>query len=255
MAKVRQNPWIPSGGVLIVAIIAAVVAAVLLNVYISLIEAPYRDKVEFFILKNDVPKGKTIERADLDKVAIPKPLTEGVLFERYAKAVYDSAVFGKPARYDLLKGNLLHNRDVLEGAEYAMVKDLQEGYEMVTVEIEPEPSLQPGMFVTLRGYFDLNPDKKIEDIQPFDVLYDVQVRAIGGYAEAVDDRKRSMDNIQVFLPREHGKRLMELEKMMFSTRFKVAIQATPKGPRNEPTLAPEAVDLLQKRTAAGPVLP
>ena len=35
----KANPWIPSGGVLVVAVIAAVVAAVLLNVYISLVKA------------------------------------------------------------------------------------------------------------------------------------------------------------------------------------------------------------------------
>jgi len=254
MARSKQNPWVPSGGVLIVAVIAAVVAAILLNVYISLIEAPYKEKVLFLVMRNDVPKGKKIEKADLETVAIPRPLTEGKLFETVAKAGSSESVIGQPARYNLLKGNLLSYRDVLPGTETVLYRELPEGYEMMTIEIEPEASLQPGMFVNLRGQFDLNPDKKIEDIRPLDILYDVQVKAIGGYAEAPDDRKRAMDNIQVYLPSEHIKRLLELKQMMFSKRFLVAVRSTPKG-RSEPTLAPEALELLQTRAAAGPVLP
>jgi len=85
MAKAKENPWIPSGGVLIVAVVAAIVAAVLLNVYIGLIEAPYEVTVPFLVLKKDVPKGEALEEGHLAVVEIPEPLLRNNAFGRFVR--------------------------------------------------------------------------------------------------------------------------------------------------------------------------
>jgi len=257
MAKAKDNPWIPSGGVLIVAVVAAIVAAFLLNVYIGLIESPYAVTVPFLVLKADVAKGEVLEEGHLGVVDVPEPLVEDGAFDRFVRLQYKDTVVGTKqrlrAQWDLHKGNWLAYRDVGKEVGLPVLKDLPEGYEMMTVDIEPEPSVVPGVFVTMRGRFDMNPDNRTEEIEILDVLYDVQVKAVGGSAQA-SDRRRSADNIQIFLPKDQVKRLLQIKERMASERFLVAVRQTPEGVRSEPTIAPEVIDLMQK-SEPGPVVP
>jgi len=110
------------------------------------------------------------------------------------------------------------------GAEVPVLKDLPEGYEMMTIDIEPEPSVQPGVFVNVRGRFDMNPDDRREQIEVRDVLYDVQVKGVGGSSEPAGQRRRSTDNIQIFLPKDHVKRLLQIKERMASDRFLVTVR-------------------------------
>jgi len=246
MAKAKENPWIPSGGVLIVAVLAAVVAAILLNIYIGLIEAPYEKTVPFLALKQDVAKGEPVEMADLEVVEIAKPLVQKGYFERFARLEDRNLVTGEDARaqWDLRRGNLLAPRDVGEEVGLPVLKDLPEGYEQITIDIEPEPSVVTGVFVTVRGRFDMNPEDRQEQIEVLDVLYDVHVKAVEGSKEP-DARRRSPDNIQIWLPKDYAKQLLQIKERMASDRFLVAVRQTPKG-EPEPAFAPEALDLLRK---------
>jgi len=248
MAKARENPWIPSGGVLIVAVLAAILAAVLLNVYIGLIEAPYEKTVTFLALKTDVAKGEALERGHLKPVEVPQALDQGDAFERFARAGDIETVTGRDARAqeDLHKGNWLTFADVGKESGVPVLEDLPEGYEMMTIEIEPEPSVVTGVFVNIRGRFDMNPEERKEQIEVLDVLYDVQVKAVEGLAKAREDRRRAADNIQICLPEDHVKRLYQIKERMASDRFLVAVRRTPEDVNPEPTFAPEALDLIRK---------
>jgi len=248
----KENPWLPSGGVLVVAIVAAVVAAILLNIYISYIEAPYKVTVPYLALKQDVAKGEVLEEGHLTVVEIPEPLLAGGAFKRFVPLSDKSVVLRKRARWDLYKGNLLAYRDVLKEFGEPVLKEIPEGYEMLTIEIEPEPSIQPGVFVTIRGRFDMDPDPKRTDVRTLDILYDVQVKAVGGSSEATETRRRSIDNIQICLPGDHVKKLLNLKEKMEGDRFVVAVRRSPEGIRGEPTFAPEALELLRKESAAPP---
>ena len=255
MAKAKQNPWIPSGGVLIVAVLAAIVAAVLLNLYIGHIEAPYAVTVPFLVLKKDMAKGEALEEGHLAVVEVPEPLLENKAFERFVRLSDKGVVLREKAMWDLHKGTWLSYRDVGAGAEVPVLKELPEGYEMMTIDIEPEPSVQPGVFVNVRGRFDMNPDDRTEQIEILDVLYDVQVKGVGGSAEAAGQRRRSADNIQVFLPKDHVKRLLQVKERLASDRFLVTVRRSPEGVRSEPTFAPEAIDLMRKAEPGPPIVP
>lgn len=254
MAKAKENAWLPSGGVLILAVVSAVLAAFLLNVYIGLVEAPYEVTVPFIVLKQNVAKGEAIEEGHLDKVEVPEPLLEKGNFDRFVPLRDKTVVLKKKAQWDLHKGNWLTYRDVGRGGEEPVLRELPSGYQMLTIDIEPEPALQPGAFVTVRGRFDMQPDNRTEEIEVLDVLYDVQVKTVGGSAKAVDDRRRSADNIQIFLQKDNVKRLLQIKERMASDRFLVTIQRSPEGVRGEPTIAPEAIDLMQPAETA-PIVP
>jgi hypothetical protein len=254
MAKAKENAWIPSGGVLIVAVVSAVVAAVCLNIYIGMIEAPYEDTVPFLALKQNVAKGEAIEEGHLTVVEVPAPLLEGNAFDRFVRLGDKGVVLREKAQWDLPKGNWLAYRDVGKGSEVPVLRELPPGYQMMTIDIEPEPSIQPGAFVSIRGRFDMQPDNRTEEIEVLDVLYDVQVKAVGGSAKAVDDRRRSADNIQIFLPKDHVKRLLQIKERMASDRFLVTVQRSPEGVKSEPTFAPEVIDLMQPAETA-PIIP
>jgi len=256
MAKAKENPWIPSGGVLVVAVAAAVVAAVLLNVYIGMVTAPYEDTQSFLALKRDVPKGKPLEDADLTVVEIPEPLVAEGYFDKFARVTSKDLVTGTDARaqLNLPKGTLLRMLDVGETAGSAFLQGVPEGYEVMTIDIEPEPTLEPGVFVTVRGRFDMQPENRTEEIEILDVLYDVKVKAIEGSAKAIQDRRRSGGNIQIILQESNVKRLLQIKERMASDRFLVTVRKLGENVRSEPTFAPEILDLMRKEEPA-PVVP
>jgi hypothetical protein len=254
MAKAKENAWIPSGGVLVVAVVSAVLAAILLNIYIGLIEAPYENKVTFLALDENVAKGEALETGHLTEVAVPEPLARGDAFEQFVPVEEMDVVLRKKAQWDLRKGNWLTFRDVGQGVEQPVLEDLPKGYEMLTIDIEPEPSVQPGVFVNIRGRFDMNPDNRTEEIEVLDVLYDVKIKTVGGSAEAAGSRRRAADNVQIFLPREHVKRLLQIKERMAGDRFLVTVLRAGADLRSEPAFAPEVLDLM-RGAEPEPILP
>ena len=238
---------------MIVAVVAAVLAAILLNVYIGLIEAPYKETEPFLALKKHVAEGEVLEEEHLKVVEVPRPLLENDAFKRFVRLEHKDNVLRQRLRWNVPEGNWLAYRDVGKGSEVPVLDDLPEGYEMMTIDIEPEPSVVTGVFVNIRARFDMNPEDRKEQIEVLDVLYDVQVKAVEGLQEP-DDRRRSADNIQICLPKDYAKQLLQIKERMVSERFLVTVRRSPEGVRSEPTLAPEAIDLMRKAEPE-PVVP
>lgn len=252
MAKRQQNPWFPSGGVLVVAVIAAVLAAILLNAYISFLKSSYEAGSRAFLqMKRDVPKGKAIETGDVQAVRIPKPLLESGAF---AKAIdvkdTDSLVLKRKARRDLYQGEFLFYTDFLPDTSVKAIADLPRGYEMITIPIKPEPLLQPGAFVTIRGGFDVSPDPKKEDVEIMDVMYNVQVKAVGGSSAAIDEKRRIDDNVQIMLRSTQVKELLQIKEALVTKNFMVSLSPS-EGATSEPKFATQILDLMAKSKAGG----
>jgi len=258
MARAKENPWIPSGGVLVVAVVAAVIAAILLNVYIGTLKSPYEDTVTYLVVKQSIARGDTIERDHLGTLEIATAAIKSDQYDAMSRFVpvadIESALREK-ARWDLRKGNLLAYRDFLKESGVPVMPDIPEDYQMMTIEIEPEPSVQPGVFVTISGYFDLDPDPKRENILPVDILEDVKVL---GPPDLAEKGHRSADHIQIALPPDLRQKLQALKQKMEeagSKRFMVAVRQKAEGIKSEPTLAPDARDLLRKEAAGLPIPP
>lgn len=258
MARRQQNPWIPSGGVLVVAVIAAVVAAILVNVYIGYKESQYEQgAVAFVQMKRDVAKGKPIEGGDIRARRIPKPLLdEGAFVKAVRWADMDSLVLKQKARRNLYEGEFLFYTDFLPGGGVPTLEELPRGYEMMTIDIRPEPLLQPGAFVTIRGAFDTNPDQKKEDIEIMDVLYNIQVKAVAGSSEPVEEKRRAADNVQIMLRQTQVRQLLQIKEALYTKHFVVSLSPSPMGAAGEPKFADMILDHLARlKTGAPPVLP
>jgi len=255
MARRKDNPWLPSGGVLVVAVIAAVLAGILLNVYVGYIKDGYaEDSVMFLQMKRNISKGKPIESDAIAAFRVPKPMLE--YFSKVVKFKdADSLVIGRKARRDMLKGEFLQYMDFLSGSGTGL-NPIRAGYERTTIFIRPEPLLQPGAFITIRGYFDTNPDPKKEDIEIIDVLDNVQVKAIGGSAEPVESRRRSADNIQIEIRTTQVTQLLQISKQLADKHFLVSLSPTPTGVAGEPKFSDKILDYLARlRTAVPPATP
>jgi len=245
MARRKDNPWLPSGGVLVVAVIAAVLAGILLNVYVGYIKDGYAaGSVTFLQMKRDIAKGKPIESGDVAPFRVPKPMLE--YFSKVVKAKdADGLIIGKKARRTMFQGEFLQYMDFLPGSGKGLEK-IRAGYERMTIFIQPEPLLQPGAFITIRGYFDTNPDPKKEDIEILDVLNNVQVKAIGGSAETVESKRRSADNIQIEIRTTQVTQLLQISKELADKHFLVSLSPTPTGVAGEPKFSDKILDHLAK---------
>ena len=255
MARRKQNPWLPSGGVLVVAVLAAVLAGILLNVYVMYLKSSYEAGSEMFLqLKRDVAKGKPIEPSDIMAFRVPQPLLPS--FSQVVKARYkDSSVLGNKPRRSMFKGEFLLNTDFLPGSAKKLDK-IRPGYERMTIEIRPEPLLQPGAFITIRGAFDTNPDQRKEDREIMDVLYNIQVKAVGGSAEPTRDRRRADNNIQIELKTTQVKQVLQIKEALVDKHFIVSLSPSPTGRAGEPKFSDQILDHIAKlRRAVPPVSP
>jgi len=255
MARRKDNPWLPSGGVLVVAVIAAVLAGILLNVYVGYIKDGYAEgSVRFLQMRRNISKGRPIEADDIAGFPVPKPMLKH--FSKVVKAEdADGLVIGKKTRRDMFQGEFLQYMDFLSGSGTGLEK-IRPGYERMTIFIRPEPLLQPGAFITIRGYFDTNPDPKKEDIEIIDVMHNVQVKAIGGSAEPVETKRRSADNIQIEIRTTHVSQLLQISKELADKHFLVSLSPSPTGAAGEPKFSDKILDYLARlRTAVPPATP
>ncbi|HUU89743.1 MAG TPA: hypothetical protein VM238_00885 [Phycisphaerae bacterium] len=247
MARRKDNPWLPSGGVLVVAVIAAVLAGILLNVYVGYLKSSYEvGSVMFLQMKREVPQGRQIESGDITTFRVPKPMLES--FSKVVKAKdADSLVIGRKTRRTMFQSEFLQYMDFLPGSGKGLEAP-RAGYERMTIFIQPEPLLQPGAFITIRGYFDTNPDPKKEDIEILDVLNNVQVKAIGGSAETAETKRRSADNIQIEIRTTQVTQLLQISKELADKHFIVSLSASPTGggPAGEPKFSDKILDYLAR---------
>lgn len=260
MAKSKDTSWVPSGGVLVVALVCAVIAAILVNIYIGYAKSAYELGAKSVLqLTDNVPLGTPVPATHLKAVKIP-----GVLLDAFEGAIAasdkDTLVIGKKALRDLRKNQILFYADLIEN-EAAKPYVLKPGQQMITIPIDSSASLgqqlQPGGYVTIYGDFDLSPDVKKPDIQQEIVMKNVQVRSLGGSTEPVGSKGRSYDNVQIILRESQVRQMMQIKTLLRSRRFTLAMAGTPEGTgAGEPDISKKILDLIEKpRGGAAPAMP
>jgi len=243
MARRKDNPWLPSGGVLVVAVIAAVLAAILLNVYVGYLKTSYEaGSVMFLQIKRDVAKGETIESSHITGFRVPKPLLSSFSKVIVAKDA-DSLVVGQKVRRDMLAGEFIQYMDFQPGMAKVMAK-IRPGYGRMSIDIRPEPLLQPGAFITIMGAFDINPEDRKEDRRIMDVLYNIQVKAVGGSSEATEVKRRADNNITVELKQTQIRQLLQIKESLVDKHFIVSLSPSPTGSAGEPKFSDEILDYI-----------
>jgi Flp pilus assembly protein CpaB len=258
MAKSKDASWLPSGGVLVAALVCAVVAAILVNIYIGYAKSAYELGAKNVLqLTADVPLGTPVLAAQLKIVKIP-----GVLLDAFDNAIQasdkDTLVVNHKALRDLRKGQILFYADLIENEVAKGQSALKPGYQMITIPIDSASSLgqqlQPGGYVTIYGDFDFSADPKKPDIQQKEVMKNVQVRALGGSTEPVGPKGRQYDTVQIILRESQARQMMQIKTMLRSRHFTLAMAGTPEGVgAGEPDISKEILNLIEKpRGGAAP---
>jgi Flp pilus assembly protein CpaB len=248
--------WIPSGGVLAVAIACGLLAAILINVYAGMLESKYEYGAQWFYqLKADVEKGAPIQDTNLDRVSVPKPLLPAFKQAVTAEATGRQSIVGKKAPRKMMAREFLWWPDFVE-EDIARIRKIPPGKEVVTIPVDSTVSfgqqLQPGGYVTIRGEFDFSSDPKNPHLEVKNVLENVQVMALGGSAAPVTEKSRPYDNIQVVVRSTVAKDLQQLQRLLKTRHFDLSLTAEPETTAAEPEISKEVRALLEKpRPAAG----
>jgi Flp pilus assembly protein CpaB len=254
MAKSKEMQWIPSGGVLAAAIGAALLAAILVNVYISYVKSQYEQGARQFIqLKETIDAGTPIADRHLKVVLVPRPFLEALKRAIELKDK-ESLAIGKRAPRRMYEGEFLFAPDFLPRGEEEILAKPPAGYVMVTIPVDPGaslgPQLQPGAFVNIYGDFNVSGDERRKDIKILPVIDNVMVKALEGSAKAVSEKNRSYNNIQIVVRESQARELMQIQRAVESKHFTIALAHQPEGTAPEPVVGKDVLDLVTRAKSA-----
>ena len=257
MAKSSEASWLPSGGVLVVAAGALLVALILINIYSGYIKSDSEAGSKLYLqARVDIDPNTIIKESHLTRVAVPAQFHEAI-----QNAVDNDgiqSVLGHKAPRRIAANEFLWYRDFVGEAVDEKFRP-PPGYELVAVPINPANNpgtlLQPGGAVTLRGDFDFDADPKREDVRIEDVISNVPVKAVGGStkpaAKTQAYESRSYDNIHIMVRSAQARQLLQIQKALVSKRFTVSIVAAPEGAgAGESQINKVVLDLVEKPKAA-----
>ncbi|MCX5671011.1 MAG: hypothetical protein NTU94_06785 [Planctomycetota bacterium] len=250
MAKSKElQQWLPSGGVLIVAIGAGLVAAILVNVYINHVRTEYEAGAKNVLqMAEEVEVGTPLQARHLKVVMLPKPFVPAMKQAVDVKDK-DSSVIGKKAPRHMYPGEFLFYPDFILNPMLEQVPDVPKGYSLVTIPISGEPGaqLQPGTFVTIYGEFNISGDSRRQDVQVLRVVDNVRVKLVGGSAEPVGEKNRSHNDISIIVRQTQAQQLLQIQRAMPSKRFTITLAHRPEGPESaEPEVDRQVLDLIEK---------
>jgi len=262
MGKSTDTQWIPSGGVLVVAIAAAVLAAILVNVYIGYAKSEYAlGSQPFYRLTADVAKGEPVRARDLESVPIPKTLVPAFEAAKFVTAdAKGQAILDRRAPRNLRKGEFLRVPEFMEEGFEEL--NVPKGYELFTIPISADSAalgqlLQPGRYVTIRGEFDTSPDPKKPNLEIKTVMENVQVKALGGSTAPVAEKARTYDKIQIQVRSSQVKQLEQIQRLLTHKQFTISLTSNPEGASVEPEISREVLPLIERPRGAptAPLVP
>jgi len=97
---------------------------------------------------------------------------------------------------------------------------------------------------TIMGAFDINPEDRKEDRRIMDVLYNIQVKAVGGSSEATEVKRRADNNITVELKQTQIRQLLQIKESLVDKHFIVSLSPSPTGRAGEPKFSDEILDYI-----------
>ncbi len=255
MAKTTEAQWIPSGGVLAVAIGAALVAAILVNLYVGYARSAYENGAkDYLVLKTAVGRNDPIQETNLVGVKVPKKLESQFTLAIVNDPAGRAVIVGKKAPRNLSAGEFLWYPEFtndLQGQVFQIPPDC----EIVTIMINPQPlgqQLQPGGYVALHGEFNYSSSKDTSraDWRPLVVMDSVQAKALGGSTEPVAVKARTYDNIQIMLKKSQVQELMQIIEFAKDHRFTLGVVANQEVNANPPVFTKDIRDFMTAKQNA-----
>lgn len=223
----------PSAGVLVAAIVAALLAVILMQLYISNeIRSVTGNAFEVLQLRANVKSGDEIRESHLTQARVPAAFEKA--FERALRAEERNLVINQKAPRNMYEGEVLYapmfKVDTAESLHNII--DVRKGYELVSIPVDKDTSvggqLQPGSYVTVRGIFEQTPDDKKEDLEVVTVLNNVRVATIDGSAQVLPAARRGKyDRIGIELKPDQADLLLELLLKEHRNRFQITLPSQP----------------------------
>lgn len=251
-AQVFTSRWL-----LLAGIVCAVLAAVVVNLYVNSVVSRYEaDTFVVVQVMKDVQQGAKVTERDVRLVPVPSRFEKA--FEQAFKGDVHYFIGGKPCRRKLNKGDVLLHADFqdVQGTVEPVKPAL--GYEYMSVPIAKDSSLgmqlQAGGFVSLRGRFDTNTQDKLRDYETFTVVPYIQVQTLDDSTEPLPTGNYS--RIGVFVKREQVKLLLDILGKAEGRRFQITLTSStpPAGGSSEPTIDAGLLRLVQTGKAEPPDL-
>jgi len=246
---------IPSGGVLVVAAASAVVAAILVNVYISSVRSAYEaGSKELVQVVKDIPPGDIMQESLLRKVRVPAQFLKEGDFSTAMEPKELGNVLRKQAPRLLSKGEFLLAGDWIRGMQENYLKFVPQGRKLLDIHISSENAnnklLQPGAFVTIYGDFDYAPPgSKQPRVEVKTVITSAQVKMVDGDMNPRYDRQRSAEFIQIIVKEAQATDMLNIKNCLVSHRFLINIAAQPEGDVLDPVINPEVLNYVRTRNS------
>ena len=256
MAKAKDIQWLPSGGVLIVAIGAALVAAILINVYINVVRSDYEAGAKTVLqMAEAVEKDTPLQPRHLKTVMLPKPFIAAMKQAVDVKDK-DAMILGKRAPRPMYAGEFLFYTDFLGGPK-ELLTDIPQGFSLVTIPIGSEAGgsqLQPGSFVSIYGEFNVGGDPRRPDSQILPVIENVRVKLVGGLAQVEDTKNRSYNDISILVRQALVPQLLQIQRAMGSRSKFTIVQVPRPETATEVVINRQVLDLVEKGKPPAPGL-
>ena len=260
MAMQSRMQLIPSTGVLIGALAAAVVAAVLVNLYIAGVKSQYTEgAVSIYVLKEPLKEGQPLLAKHLTVKRYPaafkdafekamKPGDEGLLKDRTAPRNMGE---GQPIFYGDLYGEDITELPVIVGR----------GYDLLTIPVQADSSpgrqLQPGSYVRIYAVFDDDPDPRKELPIIREVIRNVQVRAVDGSTRPIPaDKRARYDNISILVTQDQAQKLLQIQQVTLQKQFTITVTQRPEQMEDlEPEINREVLKYIEPSRLTAPAPP
>jgi Flp pilus assembly protein CpaB len=255
MARSRGQTF-PSAGVLVAAIVAALLAVVLMQLYISSQVASVKGSAfEVLQLTADLPAGEPIRGSHIREVEVPSAFEEA--FERALKSNEKHLVLNKEAPRQMYAGEVLYAPTFMIDADTLRdMVNVRKGFELVSIPVDKDTSvrgqLQPGSYVNIRAVFDKDPEPREEDLETLEVLSAVRVATIDGSTLPLPPRSQGKyEQVGIELKPDQVTLLLQVMNVMHEKEFMLTMPNQPDVDlRVEPKVNPLVVDKYIREGAA-----
>lgn len=215
-----------SGQLVIIGFIIAIIAVILMNVYVEMrVAAQEETTVTFFKFKDDMKAGETIEAGDLTAVKIPKSMEQAFGLSAVRE---DSDRPGKPLDglgnqlNDAVSAEQLLTSNLLFGAGRKSVRDpADRNMDEITLNIDSKKqptNLRPGDYVDLYASIPLNRNTEYMRVMEY-----VKVVNLGDRVQESGTRSKSnkYGSITIYVDPDLSSKLFDIQKRVDGQTFNV----------------------------------
>lgn len=215
-----------SGQLVIIGFVIAIIAVILMNVYVEMrVSAQEEKTVTFFKFKDDMKAGETIEASDLTPVKIPKSMEKAFGLSAVRE---DSNRPGKPLDglgnqlNDAVSAEQLLTSNLLFGAGRKSVRDpADRGLDEITLNIDSKKqptNLRPGDYVDLYASIPLNRNTEYMRVMEY-----VKVVNLGDRVQEAGARSKSnkYGSITIYVDPDLSSKLFDIQKRVSGQEFNV----------------------------------